>query len=94
MSAATSRHEVPQPLAETGATLKFERGDGAAHIVFARGGLARLYQRTPCRVLFPLPEQGAPPLAALLTTSGGLAGGDRLRLSVKAQDGALRSANL
>jgi hypothetical protein len=88
MSAATSRHEVPQPLAETGATLKFERADRAALIVFARGGLARLYQPTPRRVLFPLPEQRAPPMATLLTTSGELAGGDRLRLSVKAQDGA------
>jgi urease accessory protein len=65
-----------------------ERGDGAAEIVFAPGGLARLYQKTPCRVLFPLPERGDLPVAALLTTSGGLTGGDRLRISVGSTAGA------
>jgi urease accessory protein len=66
----------------------FERGDGAAEVVFGPRGLAHLYQRTPCRVLFPLAEPGNPPLAALLTTSGGLAGGDRLSLAVRLEPGA------
>jgi urease accessory protein len=88
MSAATSRSEVSLPLAETVPPPKFQRGDGAADVVFGRGGLARLYQRTPCRVLFPRPEPDDLPVAALLTTSGGLAGGDRLRLSITAEAGA------
>jgi urease accessory protein len=88
MCAATSRYEVPLPLVGTAPPAKFQRGDGAADIVFGRAGLARLYQRTPCRVLFPRPEPNDLPVAALLTTSGGLAGGDRLRLSITAEAGA------
>ncbi|HXZ02394.1 MAG TPA: urease accessory protein UreD [Stellaceae bacterium] len=88
MSAATSRYEAPAALAAPAPPPALERGDGAAEIVFTRAGLARLYQRTPCRVLFPRPEPGDLPLAALLTTSGGLAGGDRLRLSVALEEGA------
>lgn len=89
MSAATSRSD-PRPAAAPRATL--ERGHGAAEIVFARKGrgtaLARLYQRTPCRVLFPAAEEDDLPLAALLTTSGGLVGGDALRIEVAAEAGA------
>src|SRR5260370_31145615 len=82
MSVAISRYEVPVAPA---AAVALQRGDGAAEIVFARRGavtaLAHLYQRTPCRVLFPHAAPGDIPLAALLTTSGGIAGGDRLRLA-------------
>ena len=90
MFAAISRYDAA---AEAPAPLALERGDGAAEIAFARRGdgrtvLAHLYQRSPCRVLFPDPEPGDLPLAALLTTSGGLAGGDRLRLEVTAGAGA------
>lgn len=86
MSVATSRYEAPElsPAPQP----RLQRGDGAAEIVFGRRGLLRLYQRTPCRVLFPLPEPGDLPVAALLTTSGGLAGGDRLALSVTLEEGA------
>jgi urease accessory protein len=82
MSAATSRCEAPEQHP------RLQRGDGAAEIAFAPQGLARLYQRTPCRVLFPRPEPGDLPVAALLTTSGGLAGGDRLSLAVTLEPGA------
>lgn len=92
MSAATSRYDVPIAQADTAAPAALQRGDGAAEIVFARRGagtvLAHLYQRTPCRVLFPHAERNAPPVAALLTTSGGIAGGDRVRLAVTAEAGA------
>jgi urease accessory protein len=88
MSAATSRFEVPLPLTQTALTPKLQRGDGAAEIVFGPAGLVRLYQRTPCRVLFPRPEPNDLPVAALLTTCGGLTGGDRLHLSVTAKAGA------
>lgn len=86
MSAAISRSEPKGRAAP--ATPPFERGDGAAEIVFGPTGLTRLYQKTPCRVLFPLPEPGDLPVAALLTTSGGLTGGDRLRVSVGTTGGA------
>jgi urease accessory protein len=86
MSAATSRYEAPETTPARHPPL--ERGDGAADIVFSARGLAHLYQRTPCRVLFPRPEPGDLPVAALLTTSGGLAGGDRLSLAVGLEVGA------
>jgi urease accessory protein len=88
MSAVTLRHEVPEPSSIAASPARLQRGDGAAEIVFAARGLAHLYQRTPCRVLFPMPEPGDLPVAALLTTSGGLAGGDRLNISIAASAGA------
>jgi urease accessory protein len=93
MSAATSRYEAPLALAHATAPLRLERGDGAAEVVFGRNAsgttvLGRLYQRSPCRVLFPVPAPGDLALAALLTTSGGLAGGDRLSLAVTVREGA------
>ncbi|HYM29777.1 MAG TPA: urease accessory protein UreD [Candidatus Cybelea sp.] len=50
--------------------------------------LAHLYQRTPCRVLFPHPGPGQPVTAVLLVTSGGIAGGDRLRIILDIGAGA------
>lgn len=83
---ASSRFEVHPAL---------QRGRGAAEIVFARRGdrtaLGHLYQRTPCRVLFPDPGPGEPVLAVLLTTSGGLAGGDEIRIRVAVEAGAAAS---
>ena len=59
---------------------------GVAEVGFAwREGasrLAHLYQRDPLRVLFPTPVAGEPPLAVLVTTSGGLVAGDCLRVAV------------
>ena len=60
--------------------------DGVAEIGFGRhDGITRLvhlYQRDPLRVLFPTPETGDSVLAVILTTSGGLVGGDRLDIAV------------
>ena len=50
-----------------------------------RTRLADLYQRAPCRVLFPDVDAGQPPQAVMLTTSGGLTGGDRLSLQIEAK---------
>jgi urease accessory protein len=92
MSVATSRYDAPSAPAAGSAVGALQRGDGAAEIVFACRGaataLAHLYQRTPCRVLFPHAAIGEPPVAALLTTSGGIAGGDRLRIAVSVGDAA------
>lgn len=67
---------------------RHERADGAARIEFRASGdgrtrLADLYQRAPCRVLFPGSEADEPVQAVLLTTSGGLTGGDRTRVEVE-----------
>jgi urease accessory protein len=65
---------------------------GVAEIGFARSGgvtrLTHLYQCDPLRVLFPTPAVGDPPLAVLLTTSGGLVGGDRLDIGIRLAEGA------
>ena len=88
MHADGSPHALAGSPSELAPTARLQRGDGAAEIGFAARGLAHLYQRTPCRVLFPVPEPGDLPVGALLTTSGGLTGGDRLRLSIRAGAGA------
>jgi urease accessory protein len=66
--------------------------EGVAEIGFARREgftrLTHLYQRDPLRVLFPMPAAGDPLLAVLLTTSGGLVGGDRLDIGVDLATGA------
>jgi urease accessory protein len=65
-----------------------QRVDGAARIAFRRDAtgktaLADLYQRAPCRVLFPTTEVDEPVQSVLLTTSGGLTGGDRTHVSIE-----------
>ena len=70
---------------------RMQRASGESRVVFAvRDGatrLADLYQRDPCRVLFPDPEPGDPPQAVLVTTSGGIAGGDVLKMAVEVGPG-------
>ena len=65
--------------------LSHQRADGAATLSIAcdAGGTSRLsdlYQRAPCRMLFPDVEDGEPLQAVLLTTTGGLTGGDRTQV--------------
>ena len=71
---------------------RLQRASGESRVSFAvrdgRTRLADLYQRDPCRVLFPDPEPGEPPQAVLVTTSGGVAGGDSLRMEIAAGAGA------
>jgi urease accessory protein len=62
--------------------VRHQRADGGAILSIGCGGtggsrLRDLYQRAPCRLLFPDVEPGEPLQAVLLTTSGGLTGGDR-----------------
>ena len=70
---------------------RMQRSVGESRVVFARRDgatrLADLYQRDPCRVLFPDPEPGEAPQAVLVTTSGGVAGGDVLRMSIEVGPG-------
>ena len=65
-----------------------QRVDGEARIELKRAAdgttvLADLFQRAPCRVLFPHVEAGEPMQSVLLTTSGGLTGGDRTHVAVR-----------
>jgi urease accessory protein len=53
-----------------------------------RTRLADLYQRAPCRVLFPDTDTDEPAQAVVLTTSGGLTGGDRLQTEFALAAGA------
>ena len=92
MFAATLRSdhldEIAGLLPET-----LQRAKGEAELVFGtRAGLTvlrHLHQRTPCRILFPDTEPDEPKLAVLLTTSGGLTGGDEIRVSVAVEAGAM-----
>jgi urease accessory protein len=66
---------------------RLQRASGACRVAFdvreGRTRLGDLYQRDPCRVLFPEPEPGEPPLAVLLTTSGGVTDGDSLEIAIE-----------
>ena len=92
MSVAISRSDRPGIAEQSIAQTPLERGDGCAELRFERRGgataLARLFQRSPCRILFPNAASDDLPVAVMVTTSGGLAGGDRLRLEVEAGPGA------
>ena len=68
-------------MTEGAADIRFARRDGITH-------LAQLYQRDPLRVLFPTPAAGDPPVAVIVTTSGGLVAGDRLDIHVELAPGA------
>ena len=84
-------YDATLPYEPDAAAPALQRGRGLAEIGFARRGgrsvLQHLYQRTPCRVLFPDAE-GDVPLAVLLTTSGGLTGGDTVAVRVAVEEEA------
>jgi urease accessory protein len=77
----------------TSAATALERADGRCALTVARGtdgrtALRDLYQATPCRVLMPSVEIDDAFTAVLVTTSGGLAGGDCIDISIRAEEGA------
>jgi urease accessory protein len=71
---------------------RLQRSDGAAEVGFVRRDgatrLAHLFQSDPCRVMFPWPDDGDVSQAVLVTTSGGLTDGDRVRIAVNCAAGA------
>ena len=69
-------------MTEGAVEIRFGRRDGVTR-------LAHLYQRDPLRVLFPAPAAGDPPVAVIVTTSGGLVAGDRLEIHVELAPGAM-----
>jgi urease accessory protein len=66
-----------------------QRSNGACRVTLARAPdgarVAELYQSDPCRFFLPPREADDVPCGLLLTTSGGIAGGDRLALSLSWQ---------
>ena len=67
--------------------------DGAAEIgVGIRNSetrLRHLFQSDPCRILFPRVPPGSPMEAVIVTMSGGIVGGDRLRFALRAEKDAV-----
>lgn len=66
---------------------RHQRARGGADLSFrlvgARTRIAHLHQASPTRFLFPTPDPGEPPLAALVNTAGGLAGGDEVTIGLR-----------
>lgn len=81
----------PSPESAARADAPLVRADGAAELDLAARPdgtrLALLHQRSPLRLLFPRPAPDDPFTAVLANTGGGVAGGDRLRLTVRAGAG-------
>ena len=80
-------------LAGKAVPVRAQRVDGAARISAhrdreGRSRIMHIYQRAPARLLFPQGPPGEPPLAVVVTTSGGLTGGDRVAIDVTAGAGA------
>lgn len=67
---------------------RHQRVDGASRLAISATGLADLYQRAPCRLLFPHVEPGEPLQAVSITTTGGLTGGDRILVELAVAAGA------
>ncbi|CAH0155597.1 urease accessory protein UreD [Roseomonas sp. CECT 9278] len=69
-----------------------QRARGGAELHLSRSGaatrIAHLFQAAPARILFPTSEGDEPPLAVLVNTAGGLAGGDALALDLRLGAGA------
>lgn len=80
----------------TSPTIRLQRASGESRVAFdlrdGRTRLGDLYQRDPCRVLFPQAEPGEPPQAVHLTTSGGVTDGDSLRMAIEVGPGAVAVA--
>lgn len=78
-------HPLAPPPSAQRQQAALQRVDGEARIAFAARGVADLYQRAPCRLLFPDVAAGDFPQAVSITTSGGLTGGDRVALDIRVE---------
>ena len=61
---------------------KTVRVEGGAALRYTNGNLADLYHHDPVRVVFPTPLPDDIPQAVIVTTSGGLTGGDHINIGV------------
>jgi len=85
---ASTPANIPRISGATG----HQRLTGSSRVAFGARGIVDIYQKAPCRLLFPDAEAGAFPLAVSLTTSGGLTGGDRVSVQVIVEPGACGTA--
>lgn len=69
------------------AEVTFRQGAGPAH-QSGHAALDHLYYRDPMKILFPRPVAGDLTTAVLVTTSGGMVGGDKLAFVGKVEAGA------
>jgi len=87
-NADTATNGTPARIITDGrAEVTFRQGSGPAH----QGGhaaLDHLYYRDPMKILFPRPVAGDLTMAVLVTTSGGMVGGDKLAFAGKVEAGA------
>jgi urease accessory protein len=71
---------------------RHQRADGGVDALFAardgRARVASLRQSAPLRLLMPEPEPDEWTTAAFLNTGGGLAGGDRVQVALRLDEGA------
>ncbi len=83
---------APIELETAVAGTRMQRSDGACALTVGplngRTRIVDLYQSSPCRALMPLVDDDEIFSAVMVTTSGGLAGGDKIRVSVTAETGA------
>ncbi len=84
MSAATSRCEAAPHAPQPGPGQEVR---GRAHLRYARAPQGQIldlvYARDPLRLVFNRPEPGQPPTAVLVSSSGGLVGGDQLAVTLE-----------
>src|SRR5215469_18146194 len=84
--------ETPVQHRESSSDKDLQRAEGTCRIVVGGYGkstrIMDVYQKSPVRVLFPKTGDDRAQEAVLVNTSGGVAGGDRLQLSVTALCGA------
>jgi urease accessory protein len=74
--------------AETTAARVHGTGEVSYGMRDGKSVLKHLYQHDPVRILFPTPPRGEPPVATVVTTSGGLVGGDVIDLKADVGAGA------
>lgn len=88
MYADTSPSRFTSGVARSTGDRDLQRVDGAARVAVeatARGtALSDLYQRSPCRALFPRVDGADQAEVVFLNTAGGVTGGDCLRYSLSA----------
>ena len=92
MSATTLPSEIVLGQQTERSRPRLQRGDGTVEMTLsAATGTSRLqhlYQKDPCRALFPKPLTGDLVTAVVVTTSGGITGGDRLSIQLSVREGA------
>jgi len=92
LTEVTNAAGTPAQSTENSSDKDLQRAAGTCRIVVGGSGsdtrIMDLYQKSPIRVLFPRSGDDRSQEAVLLNTSGGIAGGDRLQVSVTALSGA------